>query len=81
MKFKARIDFTPYKFVKKEACQMWAAVVVKGSACLPSTLTNRVQIPLKPAVFSVKFDFEKKENQNKNGRGKEHLIDKFVAIQ
>ena len=33
--------------------------------CLPSTLTIRVRIPLKPTVFSVKFVLEKNENKQK----------------
>ena len=43
----------------------WAVVVVKWSACLPSTLTIRVWIPLMPTVFSVKFVFEKNKNKKK----------------
>ena len=41
-----------------------AVVVVKWSACSPSTSTIRVQIPLKPTpFFSVKlFGFEKNKN-------------------
>ena len=41
--------FVKIKFV------FWAVVVVKWSACLPSTLTTWVQVPLTPAGFSVKF--------------------------
>ena len=45
-------------------------MVVKWSACLPSTPMIRVRILLKPAVFSVKFVFEKKKNkQNEAGVG------------
>ena len=40
-------------------------VVVKRSACSPSTPTIRAQIPLKPIVFSVNFVFEKNENKQK----------------
>ena len=43
----------------------WAVLVVKWSACLRSTPTIQVRIPLKPTVFSVKFLFEKKENKQK----------------
>ena len=43
-------------------------VVVKWSACLPSTPTIRVRIPLKPSVFSVKFMFEKNEIKHKEAR-------------
>ena len=43
-------------------------VVVKWLASLPSTLTIRVQIPLKPTVFSTKFVFEKNENKQKEPR-------------
>ena len=42
-----------------------AVVVVKWSAYSPSTPTIRVQNPLTPSVVSVKFVFEKNEN---NGR-------------
>ena len=42
-----------------------AVVVVKWSACSPSTLTIRVQIPLKPTVVSVKFGFENKKINKK----------------
>ena len=45
--------------------QHWDVVGVKWSACLPSTPTIRVRIPLKPTVFSVKFVFEKNENKQK----------------
>ena len=47
----------------------WAVVVVKRSACSPSTLTIRVRILLTSTVFSVKFVFEKDENKQKRGRG------------
>ena len=47
-----------------------AVVVVKWSACLSSTLTVRVQIPVKSTVFSVKFVFEKNKNKQKRGRGR-----------
>ena len=40
-------------------------VVVKWSACSPSTPTIRVQIPQAFSVFSVIFVFEKKENKQK----------------
>ena len=43
-----------------------AVVVVKWSACSPSTPTIRVRISLKPTVFPVKFVFEKKENKQKD---------------
>ena len=42
-----------------------AVVVVRWSACLPSTPMIQVRIPLKPTVFSVKFAFEKNENKQK----------------
>ena len=45
---------------------MTAVVVVKLSACSPSTLTIRVQIPMKSTVFPVKFVFEKNENKQKD---------------
>ena len=44
-------------------------IVVKWSACLPSTLTIRVRIPLKPTIFPAKYVFEKNENKQKRGRG------------
>ena len=43
----------------------WAVVVVKWSACLPSTSTIDVQIPLKLTIFSIKFVFEKSANKQK----------------
>ena len=42
-------------------------VVVKWSACLPSTPTIRVRGDA--YSFSVKFAFEKNENKQKRGRG------------
>ena len=47
-----------------------AVVVVKWSASLPSTLTIRLRIPLKPKVSSVKFVFEK----NKKRQGLAHYL-------
>ena len=46
-----------------------AVVVVKWSACSPSTPIIQVRIPLMPAVFSVNFVFEKIKNKQKRGRG------------
>ena len=43
----------------------WGSVVVKWSACSPSTPTIRVRIQLTPTVFSVKFVFEKNKNKQK----------------
>ena len=40
-------------------------MVVKWSACYPSTLTIRVRIPMKPKVFLVKFVFVKNKNKQK----------------
>ena len=40
-------------------------VVVKWSACLPSTLTICVRIPLTATVFSLKFVFGKNESKQK----------------
>ena len=51
--------FVKIKFV------FWAVAVVKWSACLPSTLTTWVQVPLTPAGFSVKFVFKKSDNKQK----------------
>ena len=45
-----------------------AVVVVKWSACLTSTPTIRVRIPMKPKVFFCKFVFEKNENKAGVGR-------------
>ena len=42
-----------------------AVVVVKWSACSPSTPTIRVRIPQKPSVFSVKCVLEKNKNKQK----------------
>ena len=42
-----------------------AVVVVNWSAGSPSIPTIRVQIPLTPAVFSVKIVLEKNENKQK----------------
>ena len=39
--------------------------MVKWSACSSSTLTIRVRILLTPTVFSVKFEFKKKQNEQK----------------
>ena len=39
----------------------------KWSACLPTTPTIRVQIPLTPADFYVKFVFENNSNKPKRG--------------
>ena len=40
-------------------------MVVKWSACSPSTPTIRVLIPAEAYSFSVKFVFEKNENKQK----------------
>ena len=44
-------------------------VVVKRSACSPSSPTIRFRIPLKPTDFSVKFVFEKNENKKEASVG------------
>ena len=44
-------------------------VVVKWSACLPSTLKIRVRIPLTSTVFSEKICVGKNENKQKRGQG------------
>ena len=47
----------------------WALVVVKWSTYSPPSIpTIRVQIPLKPTVFSVKFVLAKNEMKEKRGR-------------
>ena len=48
-------------------------VVVKWSACSPSTPTILVRIPLKPTVFSVPFVLEKNENKEKEAHLKKLL--------
>ena len=53
--------------------QLRAMMVVKWSACSPSTLTIRVRIPLTSAVFSVKSVFEKNENKQ-NRQGLAHFL-------
>ena len=57
------------EFLHKLSIQLFrsfkAVVVVKWSACSPSTPTIRVQIPLKISVLSVKFIFEKTKNTQK----------------
>ena len=47
---------------------MMTVVVVKWSACVPSTPTIRFGIPLKPSVFSGEFVFETNENKQKGAR-------------
>ena len=54
-----------HSFVKENTASNWTVGVVMWSACLPSTLTIQVQIPLKPSVFSVNFLFENYENKQK----------------
>ena len=49
-------------FILLQSLSSRAVLVVKWSACSPYTPTIRVRIPLKPAVFHVKFVFEKNEN-------------------
>ena len=44
-------------------------MVVKWSACLPSTLTIQVRIPLEPTVSLVNFVFEKNTNIQKEAVG------------
>ena len=62
----------------------WAVVVVKWSACLPSTPTIRVQIPLKSTVFTVKFVFEMNENKQKEAGGgqltKIYVLPRFILV-
>ena len=53
-----------------------AVVVVKWSACSPSTPTIQVQVPLKAAVFSVKFVFEKNENKQNEASVSQFYIEK-----
>ena len=53
----------------------WAVVVVKWSACSPSTPTFQVRIPLKPTVISIKLCVEKNKNKQKEA-GFGPLLDK-----
>ena len=52
-------------------------VVVKWSACSPSTPTIRVQIPLKPTIFSVIL-YLKRTKINKKESGVGPLIKKTL---
>ena len=55
----------------------WAeVVVVKWSACLPSTPMIRVWILLKTTVFSLKFLFEKNKNKQQKRSGLAHFLNK-----
>ena len=60
-------------------------VVVKWSACSPSTPTVRVRIPLKSTVFSVEFVLANNENKQKEaGVGplkKKILVYKVYSIE
>ena len=58
----------------------WAVVVVKWLKCSPSTLTMRVQMPLVPAVFSIKFVFEQNENNQKEAGVGSFFIKKSIRI-
>ena len=60
------INFSPCFYAK--SLKIRAVVVVKWSACSPSTPTIRVQIPLKLRVFSVEFVFDRNENKQKEAR-------------
>ena len=53
-----------------DANRFWilGVVVVKWSACSPSNQTIRVRILLTPTVLSVKFEFEKSLNTQKEAR-------------
>ena len=55
-----------------------AVVVVKWSACLPSTPTIRVRIPLKPTVFSVILCL-KRTKINKKRPGLAHFFKKTLS--
>ena len=59
--------FLPYQTILHRA-----EVVVKWSACSPSSPTIQDWIPLTPTVFSVNFVFEKNENKQKEA-GVGHL--------
>ena len=55
----------------------WALVVVKWSTYSPPSIpTIRVQIPLKPTVFSVKFVLAKNEMKEKKRPGLAHFLKK-----
>ena len=51
------------RWVLKRNCR--ALVVAEWSACSPTTPTIRVLIPLTPKYYSLIFDFEKKEHEQK----------------
>ena len=62
---------TPQKWEKNDIklFGQLAVVVVKWSACSPSTPMIRVRILLTLTVFSVKCVFEKNENKEKEAGG------------
>ena len=51
--------------VEKQKIMKAGRGVAKWSECSPSTLTIRVQIPLKTTVFPVNFVLDKNENKQK----------------
>ena len=55
-------------------------VVVKWSACSPSTTTIRVRIPHEAYSFSVKIVFEKNENKHKNVTRQHHFDRLFCQV-
>ena len=57
----------------------WDVVVVKWSACSPSTLTIRVQIPLKHTVFSAQF-VVKRTKINKKEAGVGPFLEKIFLM-
>ena len=59
-----RFSLSLYLFVQTKA-RKWSVVGVKWPSCVPSTPTIWVWNPLKLAVFSVIFLFEKNENKRK----------------
>ena len=60
--------------------QHWDVVGVKWSACLPSTPTIRVRIPLKPNIFSIILCLKRtKINQKEAGVGP--LSKKTLGLQ
>ena len=60
------------RWVLKRNCR--ALVVAEWSACSPTTPTIRVQIPLTPKYYSLIFDFEKKEHEQKRNEQQSAIL-------
>ena len=57
------------KLRRKRLVILWAVMVVKWSACSPSTATIRVRIPLKSTVFFSEMLWKKRNMQKESGDG------------